>query len=411
MMKKWQLTGVALFLSVLLVAGGTLLAPHQAMAAEMIKVGGLVDLTGPTSFVGKQYAAGTQDAVNWLNETQGGINGKKIDYLINDYQYKIPLAIARYKQFKARDKVIMISGWGTGDTEAMRPFITKDKLPYVSASYSSHLNNPAQTPYNFFIGTSYSDQMRIAIKWFHEDFKSNPCAGKRKARVAWVYVDNAYGRAPLPAGEEYLKELGMEFVGAELLGFNDLDATSQVLNMKKRKPDYIFFNITSNAHSVFLKEARKHKFSAKIVSINWAFDEDMIRLAGEAGQGAMGVGPFAFYGQDVPFMKTIVDWNNKHHGADTYRNVRYVQGWANMLVIFEGLRRADKSGQLNGPGIKAALESLDNYETGGLTAPITFTAEDHRPNTAARIHTIKGDKIVPYTDYIDVGRRKDWMGK
>ena len=74
MMKKWQLTGVALFLSVLLVAGGTLLAPHQAMAAGTIKVGGLVDLTGPTSFVGKQYAAGTQDAVNWLNETQGGIN-------------------------------------------------------------------------------------------------------------------------------------------------------------------------------------------------------------------------------------------------------------------------------------------------------------------------------------------------
>ncbi len=409
-MQRWRFTSVVLFLSVLLMAGGVLLSADRVMAAMAIKIGGLVDITGPTSFVGKQYAAGTQDAVNWLNQTQGGINGKEIDYIINDYQYKIPLALARYKQFKARDKVIMISGWGTGDTEAMRPFITKDKMPYVSASYSSHLNDPSQTPYNFFVGTSYSDQMRIALKWFHQDFASNPCYGKRKARVGWLYVDNAYGRAPLPAGAEYLKELGMEFVGAELMGFNDLDATSQVLNMKKRKPDYIFFNITSNAHSVFLKEAKRQKFHAKIVSINWAFDEDIIGLAKGAAEGAMGMGPFAFYGQDVAFMPTIVQWNNDHHGADTYRNVRYVQGWANMLVIFEALRRADQAGKLNGPGIKAALESLRDYNPGGLTAPITFTAEDHRPNTAAKIHIIKGGKIVPHTDYIDVGRRKDWMG-
>src|SRR5262249_53517737 len=55
-----------------------------ALLAQEIKVGGLFDLTGITSDVGKSFAQGVRDAVSWTNDN-GGINGKKIKLVDVDY--------------------------------------------------------------------------------------------------------------------------------------------------------------------------------------------------------------------------------------------------------------------------------------------------------------------------------------
>src|ERR1700757_1780964 len=104
--------------------GLAVLAVSVPPAAAQVKVGGLFDLTGVTSEVGKPYAQAVIDHVALLNE-KGGINGKKIELSAVDYGYKIPQAVATYKKFKDDDKVILINGWGTGDTEALREFIGK----------------------------------------------------------------------------------------------------------------------------------------------------------------------------------------------------------------------------------------------------------------------------------------------
>ncbi|MDY7037029.1 MAG: ABC transporter substrate-binding protein, partial [Thermodesulfobacteriota bacterium] len=108
--------------------------------AKTIKIGGIMDTTGATSDVGKDYAIGMAEAFHYLND-MGGVNGKKIKYRWFDYGYRIPEALTKYKLLK-RMKVIAVMGWGTGDTEALSPTINKDKMPYVSASYSAHLTRP-----------------------------------------------------------------------------------------------------------------------------------------------------------------------------------------------------------------------------------------------------------------------------
>src|SRR3982750_2996302 len=105
----------------------------QAPGGE-IKVGGIFDLTGITSDVGKSFAQGVRDGVQWTNEN-GGVNGKKIRLVDVDYGYKIPEANAAYKRMVGDDKVVMINGWGTGDTEALKGLVNEDKIPYLSASF------------------------------------------------------------------------------------------------------------------------------------------------------------------------------------------------------------------------------------------------------------------------------------
>ena len=89
-------------------------------APGTIKLGNLVDLTGPTSDQGKDIAQGRIDAVQYFNE-QGGINGKKIELVSVEYGFQPPRAVAAYKKFVEDDKVLLVLGYGTPDTEALRP--------------------------------------------------------------------------------------------------------------------------------------------------------------------------------------------------------------------------------------------------------------------------------------------------
>ena len=74
--------------------------------AEPIKIGGIFDITGATSAVGKDYAQAAKDAERYINEN-GGVNGRNIQLIANDYAYKIPEAVNLYKQYKDVDKVFV----------------------------------------------------------------------------------------------------------------------------------------------------------------------------------------------------------------------------------------------------------------------------------------------------------------
>jgi branched-chain amino acid transport system substrate-binding protein len=371
--------------------------------AQEIKVGGLFDLTGITSDVGKPYAQGVRDGVAWTNEN-GGINGKKIRLVDVDYGYKIPEAVAAYKRMVGEEKVILINGWGTGDTEGLKAQVNQDKVPYLSASFSGHLTDPSKTPYNFFVAPSYSDQLRAWLHWVKDDWKDK----SRKPKVAFFYGDNAYGKSPIEAGRRYCKELGIDLVDEEILPGTFQDATSQLLNMKQKGADYAYVNVTTTWISIVLRDAKKLGLTTKFGSNPYGFSEALPQVAKEAAEGVTGVMPHVPWGEKVPGMKRLMDFHQKNHPGDTH-DALYVRGWTYVLVWTEALRRADKAGALTGEGVKAALETFKDFDLGGLTNPITYTPQDHRPSTKTAIYQIKEGKLVRLTEY-DMPRKQEWLG-
>ncbi len=388
-MKRW-LSALAVFAALGL---GT-----TAMAANEIVIGHIADLTGPTSAVGKPYADGVQAYADWLN-SHGGINGKKVKLLRSDYAYKIPEALNLYKKFKTVNKVLAIQGWGTGDTEALTKMVGKDKIPYFSASYSAHLTDPKKAPYNFFIAADYSTQLRAGLKYIMDNWKES-----RKPKLAFIYPDHPYGKAPIPAGKAYAKELGFDIVGEENVGLRAIEATTQLLNLKKNEPDFAWVGGTTPSTAVILKDAKKLGMKTRFLINIWGNDENLIKLAGSAADGALGLQAAAVYGDDVPGMKTIMEVTGGKH-----QMTHFIRGWVSMMVMAEGLKRADAAGDLTGPGLKKALETLRDFETGGLTAPITYTATDHRPNLSAKIYEYQGGQMH-YKATVNLPRRADWLG-
>jgi len=369
-----------------------------AFSAATIKVGHLADLTGPTGEVGKPYAQGVQDYKDWVN-AHGGINGKQIDMPMFDYAYDKNKAVNQYKKYKEIG-VVAIQGWGSGDTEALSKTTGDDKIPYISASYSAHLTNPAKTPYNFFCAPDYTTGLRAGLKYLKENWKE-----KRAPKVVFIYPNHPYGIAPIKGGKAYAKELGFEVLGDEDVSLKAIEANSQLLSVKNKGADFAWVGGTTNSTAVILKDAKKLGLKTKFFVNIWGADETTPKLAGGAEEGALVMVGSTVYGSKAPGMKQLMQIT-KNKPQVTH----YIRGYVSMMVLTEALKIADKKGQLNGPGVKAALESLKNFDTGGLSVDkITFSATDHRPFMKVNIAEFQKGKIV-LMKTMDLPRKAEWLG-
>lgn len=359
--------------------------------ADTIKIGGIFDITGATGDVGAPYAEGARDYINYVNK-HGGVNGKKIELIDVDYQYKIPQAVSAYKEMVSKG-VVAILGWGTGDTEAMAPMIAKDKIPYISASYSEHLVFD-KTPYNFVGATTYSDQARLALKWIKDTWKDK----SRAPKVALIYNDTGFGRSPIQDAEEFAKKIGVEIVDKEIVGLKDLDATTQLLNMSKKEPDYAIIQQTTMATSTILKDAKKLGIKTKFIGLNWTFSEKLIQQAGDAANGFLGVMPFAFWHEtDIEGVKLMHKVRKEVRGKEDPQPVNYTQGFIAAYLLVEALKKCGNN--ITGENIKAVLES-NTFDMKGLCAPIAYKPDLRKPNVSAKLYIIEKGKIKPYTGYL-----------
>lgn len=359
--------------------------------AQTIKIGGIFDITGGTGDVGAPYADGARDYINYVNK-HGGVNGKKIELIDVDYQYKIPQAVSAYKEMLSKG-VVAILGWGTGDTEAMAPMIANDKIPYISASYSEHLVFE-KTPYNFIGATTYSDQARLAIQWIKDTWKDK----KRAPKLALIYNDTGFGRSPIQDAEEFAKKIGVEVVDKQIVGLKDLDATTQLLNMQKKEPDFAIIQQTTMATSTILKDAKKLGIKTKFIGLNWTFSEKLIQQAGDATEGFLAVMPFAFWHEaNVEGVKLMHKVRKEIKGTEDPQPVNYTQGFLAAYLLVEALKKAGNN--ITGENIKAVLES-NTFDMKGLSAPIAYKSNLRKPNLSAKLYTVEKGKIKPVTGFL-----------
>ncbi|OZM56196.1 ABC transporter substrate-binding protein [Lottiidibacillus patelloidae] len=378
-----------LFVSVMMMLG--IFTACSSSSGDTIKIGGLYDITGPTGDVGTPYAEGEKAYIEYLN-SKGGIDGKQIELIGQDYAYSIPEAQQLYQKYKSKDKVSAILGWGTGDTEALRQQIAVDKIPFISASYSENLKDLNESPYNFLSAASYSDQARSVLQWIKDNHKGGT------PKVALIYNDTAFGKSPIADAKAFAKEIGVEIVDEQVVDLKALEATSQLLNMKKKSPDYAIINQTWGATATILKDAKKLGLTTQFIGLNWATGEGLLPIAGDAAEGFIGVVTHAFPYEDLPGMAEIKEYLESKGEKLEDKSQKFVQGWVAAKIMVEGIKLAD--GDYTGEGIRAGLEKLNNLDLGGLGANITFSSESHAGTNEIRLAKVENGKFEVFTEYI-----------
>ncbi len=335
---------------------------------KTIKIGATPDLSGPTSEVGKPFSDGLKDYFDYVNKN-GGINGRKIELLQTDGAYNIPKETAGFKEF-AMEGVVAFIGWSGGGHMQIAQMASKKEIVMLGASISEVFADIQKAPFSFIHCAPYDQVWRGMID---HSIKQNP---DKKLKAALVYPDNGYGHQNAATIREYLKERGIDLVDEEIVGFRDIDATTQMLKMKRFNPDIVLCPQVEPSIAVIMRDARKVGIDTKKTQfyVNMqGIGHIGLKLGGKDVQDLIGGSPFSdWYEKDVPGIKLI----RKVNADKEYVLSWYVHGWAAAVIISEGLNRIGDN-EITGNSLKESLEGINNFDTGGITSPISYSKKNH----------------------------------
>ena len=160
--------------------------PSRADDAE-IRIGNTMPYSGPASaygIIGKTIAA-VFEKVN----AEGGINGRKINFISYDDGYNPQKTVELTKKLVEEDKVLLIfASLGTPTSAATRPYLNNNKVPQLFvASGASMWDQPQSFPWTFGFQPSYQTEAHIYAQYILE---KHPSGGK----IAILYQDDDFGK-------------------------------------------------------------------------------------------------------------------------------------------------------------------------------------------------------------------------
>jgi len=394
----------------------------QAQAEDSVFVGHLADMSGPTAFVGKNYANGVRDSLAYIN-ANGGINGTKLESETIDYAYKVPQAIASYKKWKSRNNMVAMQGWGTADTEALISFVARDKTPVFSASYSGHLTDPTgknphtkkPAPYNFFYGASYSDACRGLVQWAAEDWKSK--GGKGQPKFTHIGANHPFPNAPKAACADYAQELGFNVLPPVVISMKPGDFKAQCLSIKSSESNYGYIGNLGGSVQSLVKSCNTVGVDIQFMSNIWGGDKNVFKAAGEGIKDYIFPTMTPFWNDDVPGMKLVHEISKMSDSSGKEERVHhYMRGVCSTYFMKEAMEWAKENGGITGENIKKGMYVHKDWVPKGLEGvclPANWSNEDHRGINQVNIYKGNyngGDIKIEKVSEVTLERRDDWLG-
>ena len=375
---------------------GTLAIAAPARAEITVCAWGTI--TGPDALVnGMTY--GTRDYLEYLNQTKGGIAGNKIRVLMLDGRYKLDEELKIYRRCADQEQAVVINGWSTGASKALRDQIQEDGIPFISESFASEVLDPQKYPFTFIAGPTYEQQMIIALR---------DLAAKGGKRVVLMFSDNEYGRGPVNVVKQsgIIEKLGLQVVDLVEYRYDAQDITAQMLRVKGKNPDLVYVQGSTPQVLVALRDAAKVGLQAKLFvgnlyNISPAIPEQL----GPAAEGFRAVQTYAFYGDNIPAMKEIETYAQKNEVEK--KDIYFLKGWLKGKVIAAAIEKVIQKNNGQAPtdiktfrkAVRDEMEALKDFDTGGITPPLTYA--DHQGSVQARVAEIKNGQYTPVGGWID----------
>jgi len=349
-------------------AAASALPLHAALAqtGELV-VGAAPPITGVFAFAGVGLHQGLGDYCEWRNQAKGGVAGRKLRYIGEDSGYKMDQAMAVFKKIMGSHKPPVFYGDSTAWAKAAAKEVSQLGTTLTSSpSFSSDLADPKNVPYYFMAGPTYTAMGEILLEYINRTSR-----GATKAAVAVVYSDTEFGRDPIPGIKAKAQALGIPIVQEIVTKPGAVDVSAEVSKLRRAKPDFVIFHGYVLAPiPEFIKQMREAGMTATPMGTIWSMDKTTVDAMGAAANGWMGVMPYrySYDTKDAPTMQSIKDYAAKARPDMKYVPLFYTHGWLVGMIFSEVMERVLKAGKpLTGPNMKAALESINDWDTGGVT--------------------------------------------
>jgi ABC-type branched-subunit amino acid transport system substrate-binding protein len=231
------------FLALLLIAGLALAAPGGVMAQTVvgvtdteIKIGNTNPYSGPASAygtIGRAIGAYFKK----VND-DGGINGRKINYITYDDSYSPPKTVEMVRRLVEQDQVaFLFQTLGTPPNSAIHKYMNQQKVPQLFvATGATKWNDPEHFPWTMGFQPNYQTEAKIYAAYI---VKNAP-----DAKIGILYQNDDYGKDYLKGFEDGLGEAAKKLIVLkQSYEVTDPTIDSQIVNLKQSGAN-VFFDIT-----------------------------------------------------------------------------------------------------------------------------------------------------------------------
>ena len=374
----------------------------SAVWAKDIKVGAVINLTGPASTWGQFHAKGLQDYFRYMNEIQGGVKGNKVDLTIVDHAYKVPEAVKYVKKFCTEDKMDIIATWDAGSGIMVKPVIQEYKVPNINFStYQGILKPPVDYAYLPF--GAYDMDSYAVLEYIKAIYK-----GKGAPKVGLLTYNNPYGKSIHEPSKEAAKKLGVEIVAVEEFPPKVLDLNTECLRLKQKGAQYIFMQCLP-AHIVMaLQSADRVGLKAEFYGTWTSTDPDFF----VRGKGLIRNRMHMQFCGGLPVDGTpgveFLEAQWARYKSVSKFDCSYWEGTVVGMIMERGFEKAlDQFKKVDSKSVNEALETFNKEHFGGLFPDVTYTKTDHSASWIARIVKINEDQtFTPLSTFWAPGKEK-----
>ena len=333
----------------LLVAGSALLVaglfPSLALAADPVKVGLILPMSGPFASTGKQV----DTAIKVFQQKYGdSVAGRKVEIILKDDGGTPDAAKRIAQELVIKDKVDVLAGFGlTPLALATAPVATESKkVMIVMAAATSII--PTKSPYIVRTGFTLAQVTAPMAEW----------AAKNKIKTVMTLVAD-YGPG-IDAEKVFIKrfdESGGKVTDSLRVPLKNPDFAPFMQRVKDSKPDALFVFVPSGEGTSVLKQFTEKGLGAagvRLICTGDVLDDDLMASIGEAAVGVISTHHYSAAHNSAE-NKAYVDSFKKLSGG-LRPNFHSIGGYDGMFLLYEALKKT--GGDADGDKLIAAMKGM-----------------------------------------------------
>jgi len=364
-----------MILAILLVGCSVNNTSGSSKTGDTIKVGLQAPMTGDNAQYGQDMKNGVELAFKKIN-SDGGINGKKLELIVGDDKATPSEAVAVVNKMIMNDGVkAIIGGYNSSPTLAAQAVSGPAKVLHLNMGASPELSKQ-NNPYLFRVILTGSVYVPAIMKYMSKE--------KGVKKIAALFENTDYGITMYDAAKESAKNLGVEFIDTEKYNPGDKNFSAQLSKIKTVNADAVMVVGLYNEVALIEQQAKQAGLNVQFFSPDDSmYSKQLITLGGDAVENHI-FASMINLNANTPQMnefKKLAEKNN-------------VPAQANTAIAYDAAMALAKALQKGGGDLQKDRDALANIQLQGITGPIKFDKNGDRSNTPMIMQVQKGDFVV-----------------
>ena len=317
---------------------------RRAGAAEPIKIGMPLALTGPLGSVGQQLKRGGELWAKAQNAA-GGLLGRQIKLLIEDTAGNPADAVRKAQEMVERDGCNIFTGITlSSEALAVVPKLDEWKAIFISSDNGDgRLTADSFVP-NFFRANISAPMGARAVSLY-----------LRQAKFEHIYaigMDYAWGHNSVSVFESEMKHAKKNFIGSVFSPIGTKDFSTYITKIRQSGADACYVTMAGDDYNAFLAQAAQYRLQEKVQLLSEVVDLTVPRAVGDAALGLISSMRYCFRVENPKNTKFVALWQKEYHAVPDNNEG---EQWQALQVLAAGVEKAKST---ETAPLRSALETV-----------------------------------------------------